>query len=36
LDAAVKIYLLDHVKGAKIHYLAHFDENSPAGRLVKS
>src|SRR5207244_11006374 len=26
-------YLRDHAKVAKIHYLAHHEENSPAGRL---
>ena len=29
-------YLRDHDKVAKVHYLAHLDENSPAGRLFKS
>jgi methionine-gamma-lyase len=28
-------YLLDHAKVAKVHYLAHLDENSPAGHLFK-
>jgi methionine-gamma-lyase len=28
-------YLRDHAKVAKVHYLAHLDENSPAGRLFK-
>jgi methionine-gamma-lyase len=28
-------YLRDHAKVAKIHYLAHLDENSPAGRLFR-
>jgi methionine-gamma-lyase len=28
-------YRLDHAKVAKVHYLAHLDENSPAGRLFK-
>jgi len=29
-------YLRGHAKVAKVHYLAHLDENSPAGRLFKS
>ena len=29
-------YLRDHAKAAKVHYLGHLDENSPAGRLFKS
>jgi methionine-gamma-lyase len=28
-------YLLGHAKVAKVHYLSHLDENSPAGRLFK-
>jgi methionine-gamma-lyase len=28
-------YLLGHAKVAKVHYLAHLDENSPAGLLFK-
>src|ERR1700727_325167 len=28
-------YLRDHAKAAKVHYLGHLDENSPAGRLFK-
>jgi methionine-gamma-lyase len=28
-------YLRDHVKAAKVHYLGHLEENSPAGRLFK-
>ena len=28
-------YLLNHAKVAKVHYLAHLDENSPAGRLFQ-
>jgi methionine-gamma-lyase len=28
-------YLLGHAKVAKVHYLAHLDENSPAGHLFK-
>jgi Cys/Met metabolism PLP-dependent enzyme/short chain dehydrogenase len=28
-------YLRDHAKVAKVHYLAHLDENSPAGLLFK-
>jgi methionine-gamma-lyase len=28
-------YLGDHAKVAKVHYLAHLDENSPAGRLFR-
>jgi methionine-gamma-lyase len=28
-------YLRDHAKVAKVHYLAHLDENSPAGRLFR-
>jgi methionine-gamma-lyase len=28
-------YLCDHAKVAKVHYLGHLDENSPAGRLFK-
>jgi methionine-gamma-lyase len=28
-------YLLGHVKTAKVHYLGHLDENSPAGSLFK-
>jgi methionine-gamma-lyase len=28
-------YLRDQAKVAKVHYLAHLDENSPAGRLFK-
>ena len=27
-------YLRDHAKVAKIHYLAHHEEASPAGRLL--
>ena len=29
-------YLRDHAKAARVHYLGHLDENSPAGRLFKS
>jgi methionine-gamma-lyase len=29
-------YLRDHANAAKVHYLGHLDENSPAGRLFKS
>src|ERR1700684_4491396 len=29
-------YLRKHAKMAKVHYLAHLDENSHAGRLFKS
>jgi methionine-gamma-lyase len=28
-------YLRDHAKVAEVHYLAHLDENSPAGHLFK-
>jgi methionine-gamma-lyase len=29
-------YLREHAKVANVHYLAHLDENSPAGRLFRS
>jgi methionine-gamma-lyase len=29
-------YLRDHAKAAKVHYLGHLDENSPAGCLFKN
>jgi methionine-gamma-lyase len=37
-DANARIvadYLRDHAKVEKVHYLAHLDENSPAGRLFR-
>jgi methionine-gamma-lyase len=37
-DANARIvadYLCNHAKVAKVHYLGHLDENSPAGRLFK-